>query len=135
MFGLMNQCDIRIRKASLDDVEAILKVLEALSDEIPIKMDKEESRQALCKIVAECCEQSSWVALDKADNLAGFQLSKNYDDGFMLPYGGVLPAHRKRGLFSRLLSKAKELKRTLHVTVSTGCGFCRFWRGENSARS
>jgi GNAT superfamily N-acetyltransferase len=114
----MNQSDIRIRNASLGDVEEIMKALEALSCEIPVKMDTEERRQALRKIVAECCGQSSWVALDMADHLVGFQLSKKYDDGFELPYGGVLPAYWKQGLFRRLLSKAKELKRPLHVTVS-----------------
>jgi hypothetical protein len=114
----MNQPDIKIRKASSADVEAIMKSLEALSCEIPVKMNTEESQQALRKIVAECCEQSSWVALDKADHLVGFQLSKKCDDGFELPYGGVLPAYRKQGLFRRHLSKAKELKRPLRVAVS-----------------
>jgi hypothetical protein len=35
-----------------------------------------------------------------------------------LPYGGVLASYRKQGLFRLLLSKAKELKKPLHVTVS-----------------
>lgn len=129
----------------MDDVEAVMNALEALSDEIPLKMDNEESRQALCKIMAECYRQSSWLALDKADNLAGFQLSKNYDDGFMLTYGGVLPAHRKRGLFRRLISKAKELKRPLHITVShanksnmaailSEDGFTEIWSSSHEAK-
>jgi hypothetical protein len=50
--------------------------------------------------------------------VVGFLLSKKYGDGFELPYGGVLAGYRKQGLFFRLLSKAKELKRQLRVTVS-----------------
>ena len=63
----MNQSDIEIRSASSDDLEAIMKALRSLSDEIPINMDTKENQEALHKIVAECCGQSSWVALDKVD--------------------------------------------------------------------
>ncbi len=142
---MLNQSDIRIRKASLDDVEAIMKVLEAVSHEIPVKVDDDGSRQLLRKIVVECCEQRSWVSLDKADNLVGFLLTKNYDDGLMLSYGAVLPAQRKRCLFHRLLSMAKELKRPLHVTVShtnksnmsailSKEGFAEVWPSSNGVK-
>jgi hypothetical protein len=114
----MTQLDIEIRSASSDDLEAIMKALRSLSDEIPIKMDTNENQEALHKTVAECCGQSSWVAFDKADHVVRFLLSKKYGDGFELPYGGVLAGYQKQGLFFRILSKAKELKRPLYVTVS-----------------
>ena len=96
-----------------------MTVLEILSNEIPINMDKEDNRNALGKIVAECCEQSSWVALDDANHVIGFLLGKKYKfNEIALPYGGVLKGYRKQGLFSKLLSEAKSLKRPLHVDVS-----------------
>jgi hypothetical protein len=72
----MNQLDFRIRTASSDDVEAIMKALESLSDEIPLKIETEESRKALREIVVDCCRQNSWVALDKADHVVGFLLEE-----------------------------------------------------------
>lgn len=118
----MNQPGIRIRSATSDDLEAIMTALERLSDEIPVKMER---RQILRQIVAECCKQKSWVALDEAGHLAGFLLGKTctdrpgyVGDGFTLLYGGVLAGYRKQGLFFCLLSKAKELKRPLDASVS-----------------
>jgi len=108
-----------MRKATPDDVPAIMIALETLSDEIPINMDKENNRNALGIIVAECCAQNSWVALDETDHVIGFLLGKKYKfDGIALPYGGVLKGYRKQGRFSKLLSKAKALKRPLHVDVN-----------------
>ena len=65
----------QIRNATPDDTRAIMSALEKLSDEIPINMDKEDNRNALGKIVAECCVQNSWVALDEAGHVIGFLLS------------------------------------------------------------
>jgi hypothetical protein len=109
----------QIRNATPDDTRAIMSALEKLSDEIPINMDKEDNRNALGKIVAECCEQNSWVALDEAGHVIGFLLSKKCEfDRIELPYGGVLKGHRRQGWFYKLLSKAKALKRPLQVDVS-----------------
>jgi hypothetical protein len=94
-----------------------MTALEQLSGEIPVKMDSEERRSAFHKIVAECCEQSSWIALNEAEHLVGLLLSKKYSEGFALPYGGVLDGYRNQGLFLRLLSHAKALSRPLYVDV------------------
>jgi hypothetical protein len=122
----MDQSTVRIRTALSDDVPAIITALEQLSNEIPVKMDTEERRTALRNIVAECCEQSSWVALNEAGNMVGFLLAKKFTnplhgcefDGLTLPYGGVLKSYRNQGLFIRLLSQAKALKKPLQVEVS-----------------
>jgi hypothetical protein len=108
----------RIRKATLDDVSVVMTALEKLSDEIPINMGQ-DNRKALGEIVATCCEQFSWLALDEEGRVIGFLLGTKYKfDGIALPYGGVLKDYRKQGQFSKLLSKAKALKRPLHVDVS-----------------
>jgi ribosomal protein S18 acetylase RimI-like enzyme len=135
----MDQSTFRIRTALSDDVPAIITALEQLSNEIPLKIDTEEGRTALRNIVAECCEQSSWVAPNEAGNVVGFLLARKYAnnngvryagdglydlrpecefEGFTLPFGGVLEGYRRRGLFSSLLSQAKALKMPLQVDVS-----------------
>jgi hypothetical protein len=118
----------RIRKTTPDDVPAIMTTLEKLSDEIPINMDKKDSRNALGKIVARCCKQSSWIALDNTGYVIGFLLGEKFsdrlvagyevDDGIKLAYGRVLKSHRKQGLFTRLLEEAKALKKPLQADVS-----------------
>lgn len=127
----------RIRVATSDDVDAIMKALKELSDEIPVHMDTEAQMNCIRNNVTECCRECSWVTRDDAGHIVGFLLGKTQTDsglresngqwvdrpeckfdGITLPYGGVLKAYRKQHRFSRLLSKAKALKRPLQVEVS-----------------
>lgn len=70
----------RIRVATSYDVDAIMKALKELSDEIPVHMDTEAQMNCIRNNVTECCRECSWVTRDDAGHIVGFLLGKTQTD-------------------------------------------------------
>jgi hypothetical protein len=71
----------QMRKATPDDVCAIMTALEKLPDEIPVYMSTEEERDGIRYNVTGCCKEYSWVSLDDVGHVVGFLLGKSETDG------------------------------------------------------
>jgi GNAT superfamily N-acetyltransferase len=116
---------IAYRPAALDEAADILAAAKAVADEIPLQLDALEQEEALYRTIRACARSGeSWVATDEAGNIVGFLLVEpNQTDRFWgesealdLRYGGVLPGHRGRGIFTELLHRV--VGRTVPLTAA-----------------
>jgi GNAT superfamily N-acetyltransferase len=105
--------DIAYRPAALDEAADILAAAKAVADEIPLQLDALEQEEALYRTIRTCARSGeSWVAVD-GSRIVGFLLVEpnqtdrfwGEDEALDLRYGGVLPGHRGRGIFTELLRR------------------------------
>ena len=104
----------------------MFSVLTEIAPEIPLRLDTEQRQRSIRELVdGACASQMSWVSLDEGDNVVGFLFGRTRStdtrgmkfSGVELLYGGVLPAHRGCGRFSKLLTEAKKLRAPLWAVV------------------
>ena len=116
---------IACRQAVLADAAEIHELLLALAPEIPLQADTLEREEALYALIRNCARSGeSWVACDDCGRIVGFlladltQLGRHYAEHEVveLRYAGVVPAHRGRGIFTRLVETV--LGRLLPVTAA-----------------
>ena len=114
------------RTARPSDSSAVFRALTEIAPEIPVLLDTAERQRRICDLVDGCCAgRSSWVSLDDGGSVVGFLLGRTCStdmpgmefSGMELLYGGVLPAHRCHGRFSKLLAQAKRLRMPLRAVV------------------
>jgi hypothetical protein len=112
---------IEYRIARRDDETGILDLLEEVASEIPTDIDPSDPLDPITGIIRQCCDSGkSWIAIDEDDSVVGFVLARkdiHDQQAIALPYIGVSPASRRRGIFSTLLDKAKANDVPLTATV------------------
>ena len=115
------------RPARLDEAADILAVLIELAPEIPVQVEplaREEALYALIRNSARSGE--SWVAIDESGRIVGLLLAEPNQAGrhyaeheiLELHYGGVVKAHRRRGIFSTLVEKVLARMVPVVATIS-----------------
>jgi hypothetical protein len=124
--GLKGGIAMSVRAAHPSESSAVFSVLTEIAPEIPLRLDNEERQRRIRELVdGACASQMSWVSLDEGDNVVGFLFGRTRStdtrgmefSGVELLYGGVLPAHRGCGRFSKLLTEAKKLRAPLWAVV------------------
>ena len=115
------------RPAGLDEAADILAVLIELAPEIPVQVEPLEREEALYALIRNCARSGeSWVALDEAGRIIGVLLAeptqarRHYAEHEILElrYGGVVKAHRRRGIFTGLVECVLARMVPILATVS-----------------
>jgi GNAT superfamily N-acetyltransferase len=120
--------EISYRPATLDDARDILAVLLELAPEIPVQTEPLEREEALYALIRNCARSGeSWIALDEAGHIVGFLLAetdqarRHYAEHEIieLRHGGVIDAHRRRGIFGSLVRHVLARMVPVATTVSS----------------
>jgi ribosomal protein S18 acetylase RimI-like enzyme len=111
---------VTIRRATKDDADAILLVLQACAPEIPVKLDDDDFKRYIRgKIRDACLNGQSRVAV-AGNQVIGFLLAlplSSEEGWFELTYAGVLKKYRGNGLFPQMLDEIKGIALRLDATV------------------
>ena len=119
--------EIVYRPARLDEAADILAVLLELAPEIPVQVEPLEREEALYALIRNCARSGeSWVALDEAGRIIGVLLAetnqarRHYAEHEVLElrFGGVVKAHRRRGIFAALIQRVFGRMVPVTATVS-----------------
>ena len=104
--------DIAYRHAELGEAADILALLLEVAPGLPVSVDTLEQEEALYALIRNCARSGeSWVAIDETGRIVGFLLAEPYQarrhygehEILELYYGGVVKAHRRRGIFTRIV--------------------------------
>jgi GNAT superfamily N-acetyltransferase len=135
---------VSYRQAALDEAPDILAAVKAVADEIPLRLDPLEREEALYRTIRNCARcGESWLAVDDG-RIVGFLLVEpNQTDRFWgehevleLRHGGVLPSHRRRGVFAALLARvvARRVPLTAAIPAANASGVERLLGAAGFAR-
>jgi|SRR4051794_12894985 GNAT superfamily N-acetyltransferase len=106
--------EVLYRPAEVGDAADIHALLLTLAPEIPLLTDTLEREEALYVVVRNFTRSGeSWVAIGETGGITGFILAAPVERGrhygenevLELRYAGVLPDHRRHGLFSEMLNR------------------------------
>jgi len=136
---------IAYRQALLEEAPDILAVVKAVADEIPLLLDTLEREEALYRVIRSCARSGeSWVALDEGGAIVGFLLVEPNEtrrfwgehEVLELRHGGVLPRHRRQGIFTELLRRvtARLVPSTATVSAANTAGAGRRLEAAGFAR-
>ena len=118
---------VSYRQALLEEAPDILAAVEAVADEIPLLLDTLEREEALYRVIRNCARSGeSWVAVDETGAIVGFLLVEQNQTGRFwgehevldLRHGGVLPSHRRQGVFTELLGRVTARLVPLTATIN-----------------
>jgi GNAT superfamily N-acetyltransferase len=116
---------VACRRAVLEEAPDILAAIKAVAGEIPLLLDTLEREEALYRLIRNCARSGeSWLAVE-GDRIVGFLLAEpDQTDRFWgehevleLRHGGVLPSHRRQGVFAALLARVVERRVPLTAVV------------------
>lgn len=121
---------VKVRRAVAGDVAATMALLEEVSCEIPLRLDGDERKACVRRLIGDCYKsRKSLVAVSPDGELVGFQLTRpigprqvvidgpEQPAGLMLEYGGVKKAARQQGLFHLLIKETKRQQLPLYAVV------------------
>lgn len=118
---------ITYRQARLDEAADILAVLIEIAPEIPVQVEPLEREESLYALIRNCARSGeSWAAVDEAGRIVGFVLAepdqtrRHYAEHEILElrYGGVLKTHRRRGIFTALVTQLLNRMVPIMASVS-----------------
>ena len=123
-----------VRTAESDDAANILGLLFEVAPEIPLRTDGTGRQNLLRDMVRSCCDSNeSLVALSRAGQIVGFQITRpsgtnrvftypgdKQQAGLMLEYAAVSAPARGNGILGRLIEKTKLRRLPLYAKVAAG---------------
>ena len=125
----MVEAHIQCRVAAPDDAVGIFGVLAEVAQEIPLRIDTGERREAIFRIIEGCIGAGeSRIATDGGGGTVGFVLVEpdeierfqRNNHALHLRYTGVAKAQRRRGIFRALVRQLMKRSVPLTATVKAG---------------
>jgi hypothetical protein len=124
---MQNGPAIGVRVASSGDKADIFALLKDCAKEIPVALDGDEAEGRFGDIIECCCQNGASFVAMADERFVGFLLTNS--SGFRsgerkIEYGGVASDYRCRGIFPRMLDKAKAISVRLDAVVNDAnkCG-------------